>query len=72
MRLVLKTAENCIFQRKIFIGGDIFANRSEFVGSGRGYRRGRYRVVGRGGELISSQPREGFYLPYDDYRVYRH
>ena len=54
-----------------FRGEGIFANPSEFVGSGKGYRMGCYPVEGKGNELISFQPLGGFYLPCDDYKVCR-
>jgi len=53
-------------------GGGIFAIHFECVSSERGYKKGCYSVAEKAGELISSQPPEGFYLPYGDYRVYRH
>jgi hypothetical protein len=54
-----------------FQWGGIFAIHSGFAGSDRGYRRGGYRVVERGGELIPFQLRVEFCLPYDDYKIYR-
>jgi len=52
--------------------GGIFAIHSGFVGSGRGCKRRCYPAAGKDGELISSRFVPGFYLPYDDYRVYKH
>ncbi len=50
---------------------DIFANPSELVGSGRGYRMSCYPADGTGNESISFQPLVEFHLPCDDYKVYR-
>ena len=51
---------------------DTFAIRSEFAGIDRECKMGYYCVGGKDGEVISSRLVPGFYLPYDDYRVYRH
>ena len=56
----------------VFTEGGISAIHRGFVGSGREYKKVRYRVGERVGELISYQPLQGFYLPYDDYRVCMH
>jgi len=55
----------------VFTVGDIFAIHCGFVGSDRGYKKGRYPVGERGSELISFRLPPGFYLPCDDYKVYK-
>ena len=70
---ILRVLQRGYYYRPLvsFHWGDIFAIHSGFVDSGRGCRKRYYRAEGKDGEVVSSRTAQGFYLPYDDYRIYK-